>query len=60
MTTLDAKIELHRRLGRLLLKLATDATNPDLPPEKWHKSAVRYFELMRSCKASFTLDSDPQ
>jgi len=52
--------ELHQLLGEKILNTALSATDPQAPPAKWHKDAVRYFQLLRDCKATLSLEVEPQ
>jgi hypothetical protein len=52
--------ELCQILGERILRTARAATDPNAPPEKWHKDAVRYFQHLRDCKASLSLEVEPR
>lgn len=52
--------ELHRILGEMIVSTGLAAIDPMAPPEKWQKHAVRYFQYLRDCKASISLDTEPR
>lgn len=52
--------ELHQILAEMIVSTGLAAIDPKAPPEKWKRHAVRYFQYIRDCKASISLDTEPR